>query len=739
MQEQVTSSLAGAAPLGQSDKPIGNADTNDSDLLKEVLNNIKDGREHRSQWRKDAREDFDFYAGKQWSDEDKRKLEDDRRVAVVFNRVIRAVNAVLGLEIQNRQEVTYIPRKVNSEVNQTQPDMQNPMMSPGAQPPFQMGQVPQQVMGAPVNDTGYSDMMNDIADWARDETNAEDEESESFENMVICGEGWTETHMAYDEDVEGMIVKENLDPLMVLVDKNSKKRNYEDAKWVAYIKDMTVKEVNTLYPDLLNPQYGAFWTDSDAMLTVDADENYKYLNDKSDQLSAENMVAVVQYQYFKKEPVYLVADPETSEVLQLDQKKFNKMKPMLELYGVNFTKVMKKVYYQCFVVGNQITEKMALGCDHFTIRAMTAFKDKTRNYFFGLISIMKDPQRWANKWLSQIQHILNSNSKGGVMVEEDAIDNIQKFEEQWALPDGVLQVRSGALSQGKIQPKEMAKYPDGIDRLLGYAINAINDVVGINLEMLGQANRDQAIGLEQLRREAGITILAKLFDSMRRYRKIDGRILAYFIQNYLSEGRLIRITGKNGLNYMPLIKSKIAFKYDIIVDESPTSPRAKERTFAQLQSLFPMLLQAGIPIPASVLDYSPFPDALVQEWKKEIEANSQPDPITQKLKELEVVQQQLYAMQQQADIAKTGADTQKSLADAEKAKSVGEEQSALAMQKFGVLNNQHELNAQEVAATQRRKDLELYLNQRRKDLELQIDTVLKSYGKVRTPSPLSVQ
>ena len=745
--------MMGAGLAGQSndEKPASTASKVESELLKDIMDNIKKGREHRSKWREQAKEDFDFYAGKQWSDVDARILRDSKRSPVVFNRIVRAVNAVIGLEVQNRQEVTYIPRKVNQEVGQQQPNqMPNPMMQGQAQPPFQMGQIPQQAMMPPVNDTGYADMLNDAAKWVRDEGNFEDEESEGFEHTVICGEGWTETRMDYGDDVEGMIVKDILDPIRVLVDPESKKRNYEDARWVSVVKDFEVKQVREMWPDIVNPAYGSFWDDADEMDTINADENYKYLNDKSDHLTKPEMVAVVQYQYYKKEPIYLVADPESNELVQMPSSRFSKIRDQLDFNGIKYTKVQKKVYYQCMVVGGRIAEKTPLGCEHFTLRAITGMKDKNNNSYFGLVTMMKDPQRWANKWLSQIQHILNSNSKGGVMYEESAVDNIQKFESEWAKPDGVMSVRDGAISGSKIQAKPVTPYPDGIDRLLQYAINAINDVVGVNLEMMGQANRDQPIGLEQVRKEAGITILAKLFDSLRRYRKMDGKILAYFIREYIADGRLIRILGDQGIQYVPLIKDKVAFKYDIIVDEAPTSPHAKERTFMQFQAIFPSLQAAGIPIPKSILDYSPFPDKLVQEWKKEIEEAAQPDPLAQKMQELQVVQAQLLAMQQEADIQKTHSEVERNAAASAKDMATAADTQALANERNNGQTNGHLLNAIESAANhelkatemmkeQDRKDLELLLNQRRKNLELQIDTMLKERGKVRVPSPNMIQ
>ena len=82
-----------------------------SDLDRKLKGWVKQDLRHAQEWRKEAREDFEFYSGDQWSDEDRQALASQMRPALTFNRVAPLVNAVVGSEINNRREVRYIPRE----------------------------------------------------------------------------------------------------------------------------------------------------------------------------------------------------------------------------------------------------------------------------------------------------------------------------------------------------------------------------------------------------------------------------------------------------------------------------------------------------------------------------------------------------------------------------------------------------------------------------------------------------
>jgi len=601
-------------------------DSVDEDLHKWAYKAIKDSRSHFKSDREEKRIDYDFYAGRQWTDDETLDLESQGRPAVAFNRCCRTINAIVGMEVQNRQEVRYFPREMR--------------------------------------DSQQSELLTNAAKWVRDSCDAEDEESEGFQDTLICGEGWTETRMDFSDDDEGMIVVERCDPLDMGVDPSSRKRNFDDARYKFKIKKYSKEEYKSRFGGEI-PQKTRFGESTDegmATLTDNAGRDAYESDDTSESASTKD-IEVAQFQYYTEEKRHAVNDAQSGKKIYLSSAKLKKMRATLDAQGVEYSKEAQphRQYYQIFLTPEGIIEdKTELECG-FTFRAITGLRDRNEASWFGLIRLMRDPQKWANKWMIQIQHILNSQAKAGkVAFETGALKNPAKAMDEWGDPSKPVELNAQGLQ--KLLQLQPAAYPVGLDRLLAYALEAVNDAPGTNAEMLGLADRQQPGVLEQQRKQAGITIVATFFDSLRRYRKEQGRVLAGYIRKYIADGRLIRITGETGEEAIPLLRDSLSMKYDVVVDDAPTSPNVKEKTFGVLRELLPALQQAGVPLPPDLIEYAPLPSSLIQKWKKYISEQSE-NPEVQQTKQLAIEAQTADTESKKAKAMKDQADAQKTLSE----------------------------------------------------------------------------
>lgn len=563
----------------------------------------RESNQQTSEWRTITPKWYDLVANRQWDDTDIATMEEQKRIPVVINRTARAVNAILGTQISNRQQTQFYPRQLGA--------------------------------------AAQNEILTGAADWVRDGCDAEDEETDSFEDTTTCGMGWTETHLDYDTDPDGSILIERVDPLEMYWDPRAKKRNLADGRWFMRVVEMPKDEFETRWPDADMDNANAPWnesaTDTNKRDYVFPQDAYK-VQQALGSTQKKNTVRVAQIQWAERESVYRVG----KRAERLTDEQFKKLEKRLKQANIPWMRQQGVTWKQAFVAGSELLEEHDCPFPSGpTLRCITYKRDRNKNTWYGVVAAMMDPQKYGNKFLSLIMDIITKSSKGGVIMEQDAVDDPAEVEKKWAQPDGIVFVRPGAIS--KIKEKPQINLPPGLDRLVAYFLDSVHEVTGINLELLGMANREQAGVLEHQRKQAGVTIIAPLFDGLRRYRKEQGRVLLYFIQNYISDGRLIRITGDGGNEkYVPLVKDPDTAKFDVIVDEAPTSPNMKERTFGVLSELLPILLKAGIPIPPEILDYAPLPNSLIAKWKAMLQS-AQGDP-KQMQAQLQQMQEELQKL-----------------------------------------------------------------------------------------------
>jgi len=531
-------------------------------------------------WRAEAREDYAFYNGEQWGEEDKALLAEMKRPVMTFNRIAPLVNAVIGSEINNRREVRYIPREQG--------------------------------------DCLANEILTGAGEWFRDQTSAEDEESEAFADTVICGMGFVDTRLDFEANPDGEPVIERLDPLKMAWDAKACKANLTDAGRLWYIDEKPLEQVKAMFPDCDPALLSASW----AKTGLEAkDESYERqrpaLYDKEEQgfdtAATEKMCVLVECRWFETESYFRAADPLSGQLREYSRAELDTI--LAQTPDFPYIKQYRKTVRRAFLGRGLLAapDRPLVPQGQLGWECITGYYSKAPRRFYGLVRPAKDPQRWANKFFSQVMYLLNSQSKGGIMAERGAFDDDNQAETSWARADAITWAKPGALAGRRIEPKPSAQFPSGFFTLFNESKEAIAQVTGLSPEFVGTREVNQPGILEHTRRQSSLNLLASLFNALRRYRKRQGRLVLYLIQNYLSDGRLIRITGADKSRYVPLTRSAVASgEYDIIVDDAPTSPNEKERSFALIQQMLPVLRDYMTPeIVLEILRYSPLPQSLV--------------------------------------------------------------------------------------------------------------------------------
>lgn len=577
----------------------------------------KESRDHTRPWRMKAVESYDFVIGRQWTTDEIKSLEEQQRPVVTFNRTAPTVDAVSGYEINGRQDVTFIPREPE--------------------------------------DGGGAQVQTEASKYFRQQCDAEDNESDAFHDLLTTGLGVIEHRMDYDEDPEGLMAVERVDPLEMGYDPAAIKRNLLDRRWDIRGKWWNKPVAEALWPDhdfseANNIQGDLEDTTEKEPIDREAASFYKDTGIGEEYERKRGKVFILEYTWFENEKFTSAANPQTGKLEEVKAEDLKKINDMLAERGMPPLKSVRRTrrkYLRAFVHGRTTLEEGDAPCPtKFHYQFMTGKRDRNKNHWYGIVEQMKDPQRWANKWLSQTLHIMNSGVKGTTEYEDGAFENVADIETKLAKPGAMLKIEAGYFEKVRVRPA--MGLPPTTMNLTEFAIGSIRDATGVNVEVLGLANRDQPGVVEHSRKQSAMAILAPLFNSLRNYRKQAGRLALYFIKEYMSDGRMIRIAGQGAAKYVPLTKQEGFNNYDVIVDESPSSPNQKEAVFGSLSTVLPALMKQGVPVPPELLDYVPgLPQQLVEKWKELLAKEPSPE---QKKAAL------LAEEEKKADINKTNAD-----------------------------------------------------------------------------------
>lgn len=597
-----------------------------------------------------------------------------RRANVNFQKIPQSVDAIVGFMAQNRREAKYLAR-----VNGAQ-EMQL-----------------------------YSRNMNALYSYHRENMNADQLESRQDLDMVVAGYGAIDTDLSYITGRAttmpgGEILMARLDPMRVYWDPAARGPNVEDRRWCGYSQDYELHDALNLFQSSIETDFEPV---SDSEVEDKAGYVYnpwgglydKIKLDNSVEWSAktEDMVRVYNHQWFEyetfyraKNPLYTMNDPQTvlfakarldiikngltsyqpdgidagdlfdfdplAPELVFDEKTKAKLK---KEFGALIKPVgfKRKCFYTLIVSGKHVFAKFKnISQQGFSIQFKTGQYNERGKYWIGMVNGMIEPQKYYNKALTELMFIIASNSKGGVMVEEGAVEDIAVFEGQYAKTDAVIEVLSGSLGGGKIQPKANPAMPTGLENILTLCDQAMF-ANGVDPAFLGQSNaQDTGILFKRRIRQ----VLSKMWwvaDAGTLYQKENARLSADLIRVWVqnNEGQWVRITGPDGADqFAQVSEDLLAQQYDISIQEGAESPEDQEEMSQFIGSMGDKYLQVGNmavagQLYAEAIQMMPIDGDVKNRLSQTLMPNQQMVPM-QQVQQLQQQIQQLQSVMTQAQL-----------------------------------------------------------------------------------------
>lgn len=500
--------------LFNEEQPEQEQPKDEHDMLAQCRKWFRAAVDHGEEWRREAKEDYDFVAGKQWTDEEIAQFQEDHKPVIVINKIKPLLNILSGYQRLNRYDIDFLAR-TNDDVDLCQ-------------------------------------VRAGVTKYVMDRCNYDETESVTFLDCAIGGLGWFGTRYKFDHEIQdGEAVIERVDPFSMYVDPEAHETDFSDARFLIRAKWVAKDELKQVYPEhaeAIENNYAVY----DSLETQneerpDVDPLY---------YSSElKKVRVVECWYKEHTTLtfFLTADGQrlpqeqvTPEMIQMGMIAGSEDVPRDEVK-------------LCVFFDNTLLEEMTSPYEHgeFPYIPMVYHHYGVGDVPAGFVRDLKDPQREINKRRVQELHLLNTTASGGGFIEEGVMspDQEAEFKRMNNVPGHYQKINPGGLA--RILEREPKNPPVAIIQAEQQAADDLRAISGINEQLLGVDVPSQSSGRAiELRQKQAVTHLAVIFDNLRHAKKKLAKILwggrgrKGLIPQFYTAEKTYRIEGENGQQFV---------------------------------------------------------------------------------------------------------------------------------------------------------------------------------------------
>jgi len=515
-----------------------------------------------------------------------------------FNRIRRIVNMVTGHQRRNRKATTVLPMEGADELT--------------------------------------SDQFSKILSWVYSSSNFYHTLSEAFEGAITTGMNLLSIWMDYREDpINGDLRIDNLSYNGIMMDQFFRKADLSDANFMWTRKYLSKEQIASLIPERRKEIMEMSGSRGDDKFIFQP-ENININNTK--------LLSYDEYWHLDYRSATILVDAQSGETMEWTGKKEELKTFKQQFPQITTQKIQKKTVKLAVVVQNRVMYDgpNPYGIDKYPFIPVLAYFEPDIPYYEwkiqGIVRSLRDAQFLYNRRKVIELDMLESQINSGVDVMEDSlVDDEDAFKSGQGIARFIKKdAPLGTKSIEQIQPPQLPSSVMQLSQQLGEEINQIS---GVNEELLGSADDDKAGILSMLRQGAGLTTLQTLFDNLDRSQKLVGQITMELIQKNFSPGKIQRILGEQPAEQF---YNKSFQKYDTVVAEGLLTETQRKTSFITLLEMQKMDIQIPVEI---LIEKAPIP-----EKKDLLEAIQKQQQAAQKQAE-QTQQMQMAELQSRIDLA----------------------------------------------------------------------------------------
>lgn len=533
-------------------------------------------RGHREYCRQAKRcEDMYLGGGLQWSSDDKKVLQEQGRLATEQNEIATAVNTVAGYQINNRMDITMLPR------------------------------------GGEADEMG-AETITKVTKQVLDNCQYKWRETEVFLDGMIQQRGYFEVRVNFNDSMQGEASISVLDPMDVLPDPDAKSYNPDDWGFVIVTRWLSLDEIEQWYGKKARADAENIAGNDDDWGEDNQDEVRSRFGEEGGRADAYltmngiKRCRIIDRQYFVYEMTKVAVSPE-GDIRPVEDHDEDSIAEMVAKGWILTRRMHKRVRWL-------VTTAHAVMFDGYSplskYSPVPYFPYFRRGRTRGMIDNAISMQEVLNKAIAQYIHIVNTTANSGWVVEQNSLVNMDTDEltEKGAQSGLVIEYKEGAQKPEKIQPNQV---PTGLDKFISIAQSAVRNMTMVNDSLRAESSSDQSGVAIQSKQFIAQQQLAIPLDNLARTRYMLMERVLEIIQKFYTDEKIIRITEKNldgrdvttplPINQMQpdgsILNDLTIGEYDMVIVDQPMQVTWENSQFNQGLEL----KKVGINIPDSVL------------------------------------------------------------------------------------------------------------------------------------------
>jgi len=574
-----------------------------AEVLAEVRELYKTARDLEFESLEAGIESEEMYAGEQWDEAEKSRLEGLGRACVTINGIEKGIDQLTGTQRQERTDLRYLP-----------------------------------VEGG---DQRVADLLNICTKQILNQCFFPREESKSFEDACITGRGNWNVYVTFDKDLRGEIKVEKF-PYTDIAYGPHEKEDLSDCEYLIKHRWYSKAKITQLWPEKAEDIERDYENLLDSKPSVGySGDNYDHASPVAKMIGSDSIVDVAKKEYrvlecwrkfyVRGSVIVNAQDDFYYNAFGWEPKDLAAVRTIPGLVAIeqNQTKIRITKVAGGVVLSDENPADLPVD-DFFVI---PIYAKKRGNKFWGKVESAKDAQKYVNKNYSQSLDVGNKMASYGWFYDAGTFPDKEKekFKQLSTSPGFVMEVNSVNSLPQKV---EGSAFPTALVQLMEMGKNQVTDLINVST-MPNGANESGSMFMQ--RHTQKMQGSEYLFDNLAFAKQKLGRLLIKLIQKYYQPDRIVRLV-RNANSREPqqiggqdlaeftdqeitdLLATTDLAEFDVETSESKWSPGMRMATFMLLKEM----MEGGMQIPPeSLFEFADIPSDVKQKLVGAMQAQQQ--------------------------------------------------------------------------------------------------------------------